>query len=94
MSKRDKEDKEDKEDNNCTSTNKYKMNEDETCDILTTHFKEIGELSDSYLNDIHDDNVHECVVESLEIIKSHIKEKSLRMGQIISYGDIFDFFFK
>ena len=32
--------------------------------------------------------------ESLNIIKMHIKEKSLRMGQKIEYGDIFDFLFK
>jgi hypothetical protein len=44
--------------------------------------------------EMHDENVHECVVESLSLFKKHIKEKSLRMGQLLSYGDLFDFFFK
>jgi hypothetical protein len=54
----------------------------------------INELSESYIVDMHYENVHECVVESLKIIKMHIKEKSLRMGQKIEYGDMFDFLFK
>lgn len=55
---------------------------------------DINELSESYIDDIYYENIHECVVESLNIIKMHIKEKSLRMGQKIEYGDIFDFLFK
>jgi hypothetical protein len=54
---------------------------------------DINELSESYIDDIYYENIHECVVESLNIIKMHIKEKSLRMGQKIEYGDIFDFLF-
>ena len=53
-----------------------------------------ADISESYMNDMHYENIHECVVESLKIIKMHIKEKSLRMGQKIEYGDIFDFLFK
>lgn len=53
-----------------------------------------NDLSESYMDDMHYENVHECVVDSLQIIKMHIKEQSLRMGQKIEYGDVFDFLFK
>lgn len=61
---------------------------------LSNETRNINEFSESYMEDMHYENVHECVVESLNIIKMHIKEKSLRMGQKIEYGDIFDFLFK
>jgi len=62
--------------------------------INETRKIDINDLSESYMDDMHYENVHECVVESLNIIKMHIKENSLRMGQKIEYGDMFDFLFK
>ena len=50
-------------------------------------------IDENYLNELHEENEHECVVESLEIVKTHIYEKALRIGQKITYSDIFDFFF-
>lgn len=77
---------------------KYKDKNKDSIDIddreLINETKiDINELSESYIDDIYYENIHECVVESLNIIKMHIKEKSLRMGQKIEYGDIFDFLF-
>ena len=62
--------------------------------INETRKIDINDLSESYMDDMHYENVHECVVESLNIIKMHIKENSLRMGQKIEYCDMFDFLFK
>lgn len=53
----------------------------------------LEEIDENYLNELHEENEHECVVESLEIVKTHIYEKALRIGQKITYSDIFDFFF-
>lgn len=62
--------------------------------INETRKIDINDLSESYMDDMHYENVHECLVESLNIIKMHIKENSLRMGQKIEYSDMFDFLFK
>jgi hypothetical protein len=86
--------KRDKTQNNDNDKNK---NEEiyENCNAFeNTNFKDTDELCESYLMEMHDENIHECVVESLSLFKKHIKEKSLRMGQHLSYGDLFDFFFK
>lgn len=86
MSKRDK-----------TQNNDKNKNEEiyENCnDFENVNFKDTHELCESYVMEMHDENVHECIVESLSLFKKHIKEKSLRMGQHLSYGDLFDFFFK
>jgi hypothetical protein len=90
MSKRDK--------NQTENTYKNKREENDenynAFENLNTNLKDTDDLCESYLMEMHDENVHECVVESLSLFKKHIKEKSLRMGQLLSYGDLFDFFFK
>ena len=85
MSKRDK---------NQTQNNKNEEIYENCNDFENVNFKDTHELCESYVMEMHDENVHECVVESLSLFKKHIKEKSLRMGQLLSYGDLFDFFFK
>jgi hypothetical protein len=90
MSKRDK--------NQTENTYKNKREENDenynAFENLNTNLKDTDDLCESYLMEMHNENVHECVVESLSLFKKHIKEKSLRMGQLLSYGDLFDFFFK
>ena len=84
-----------KRDINETENENEKEKEKENDEYMYDNTRKIdmNELSESYVNEMYYENVHECVVESLKIIKIHIKEKSLRMGQKIEYGDIFDFFF-
>jgi hypothetical protein len=90
MSKKNKEEK--YKDKNSIGNND---NDSDDRDLINETRKiDINDLSESYMDDMHYENVHECVVESLNIIKMHIKENSLRMGQKIEYGDMFDFLFK
>jgi hypothetical protein len=90
MSKKNKEEK--YKDKNSIGNND---NDSDDRDLINETRKiDINDLSESYMDDMHYENVHECIVESLNIIKMHIKENSLRMGQKIEYGDMFDFLFK